>query len=531
MHHESVPFTIPDIRDLVPGKLKPCLLVAFVVVFQLSGGVYLASVCEMTGSLSLLQEDIMMAGYASLVGLSLTFTIMFRLKFRFSMKTSLLVPALGLVVCNLICMHTSNVPLLVAVCFVAGFLRMWGTFTCNTHIQLWVTPTRDLSVWFVYIYMLVQGFIQLSGLATIYTAYLSTWEYMHWVVVGLLLCLVLATLLLVRRNPSMRRLPLFGIDWTGIILWAATVLSAIFVLNYGEYYDWFDSAYIWIGTLFFATALGLNLWRASFIRHPYIELKTWTFRHVWLTFLLYIVVDILLSPTHFFEHVYTERILGYDALNNISLNWIVLLGIACGGIFSYYTFALRKWKYKTMTLIGFSLIVGYLLVMYFTIDYNLPKEMLYLPIFMRGAGYVIIAITFITSLSGIPFQNFAQSLTIQSFVSACCGSLIGSAILTTVFRYTMSENLAQIGAHFDRVNPVVNHMSLDSLFGMVQQHATIVSMKEMYGLLCILGIFCILVFLLRESSLRPTALHPKFSTIRREIKQQLRLGKVVDENA
>jgi hypothetical protein len=527
MHH-SGPFSIPEIRGFVPEKVKPWILFIFFIVYQFSGGVYMAAVCEMSGSLALMQEDILMAGYASLVGLALTFTIMLRLKFRFPTKTSLVATALGLIACNLICMHTSSVPLLVAVCFIAGILRMWGTFACNSTIKLWVNPTRDMSVWFCYIQLCIQGFMQLSGLTTIYVAFLTKWEYMHWFIIGLLLCLLLITAVLFRNQRTIPKLPLFGIDWMGALLWGGTILCAIFVLNYGSYYDWYQSSYIWMGTVFGLGALALNLWRASFIRHPYISNKTWTYRNVWLTFVLYFVLDILISPSHDLELIYSERILGYDSLNLISLNWIVLIGFVCGAFFTYRFFALRKATYKTMTLIGFTLVVGYLLVMYFIIDYSLPKEMLILPLLLRGFGYIIISITFITALSTTPFEHFWQSLTIQGFASACCGSLVGSAVLTHVFKYTMKKNAMLLGASFDNVNPIAVRMPYESLFGSVQQHAMIVSMKEIYGLLCMLGFFCLLIFLLKESSLRPKSLHPKFSTIRHAVKHQLKMDRIAD---
>ena len=109
----------------------------------------------------------MMAGYASLVGMSLTFAIMFRLKFRFPSKTTFLTCGIAIILCNLICMYTRSVPLLVTVCFFGGIFRMWATFECNSTIQLWLTPQRDLSVFFCYIYLLVQGCLQLSGLITV----------------------------------------------------------------------------------------------------------------------------------------------------------------------------------------------------------------------------------------------------------------------------------------------------------------------------------------------------------------------------
>ena len=67
--HETGPFSIPAIRDFVPPKLRPWIIIAFVIVFQFSGGLYLAAVSEMVGSTALMQEDIMMAGYASMIGM------------------------------------------------------------------------------------------------------------------------------------------------------------------------------------------------------------------------------------------------------------------------------------------------------------------------------------------------------------------------------------------------------------------------------------------------------------------------------
>ena len=42
--HETGPFSIPAIRDFVPSKLRPWIIIAFVIVFQFSGGLYLAAV-------------------------------------------------------------------------------------------------------------------------------------------------------------------------------------------------------------------------------------------------------------------------------------------------------------------------------------------------------------------------------------------------------------------------------------------------------------------------------------------------------
>lgn len=305
-----------------------------------------------------------------------------------------------------------------------------------------------------------------------------------------------------------------------------TLLCVIFVCVYGEHYDWFESGYIQAGVAGAVVSLGLNLWRASFIRHPFISLETWRYRVVYLTFLLYIVIDLLLAPSHLFEHIYMEAVLGYDSLNVISLNGVVLLGVITGAAFAYFTFARRKWCYKTMTVIAFTAITGYLMMFYFTIDYNLPKEALVFPVFLRSFGYVMIAICFITALSRVPFQVFFQALSVQAFVSAGFGGALGTAILNRVFVIVMKKNALLLGASVDHVNPIAGHLSLGQLYGAVQQQALMVTMKEIYGWLTLFSLFCLLLFCLKENPVRPfSAFHPAYRVIRRFIKHELRMDK------
>ena len=82
-HLPQGPFDIPDVPDFIPRRLKPWLFIFFVLIVQFSGGVYLAAASDMVGTTGLMQQDILMAGYASLIGLAINFAVMFRIKFRF----------------------------------------------------------------------------------------------------------------------------------------------------------------------------------------------------------------------------------------------------------------------------------------------------------------------------------------------------------------------------------------------------------------------------------------------------------------
>lgn len=521
--HPTGPFSIPSIRSFVPEKLKPWVVVVFVIIFQFSGGIYLAAVSEMVGSLAWMQEDVLMAGYASLIGMSLTFTLLFRLKFRFASKTSLLICSLGLIGCNLVGMYTRSVPLWVAVCFVAGVLRMWATFECNSTLQLWITPKRDLSVFFCFICLLVQGSLQLSGVVTVYLAFWAKWEYMHWLLIALLGAVAVAVLILFRNYRSMRKLPLFGIDWLGAVMWGVTLLCLVFVCVYGAHYDWFRSVHIRTAAFFGGMVLLLNVWRASFIRHPYIALRTFSYRPVYVTFFLYLVVDMLLAPSHLFEHLYMETMLGYDTLHAVSLNGAVLGGIVAGSACAYVLFARRKWSYRRMIFLAFLAITGYLLYFYLMIDFRLPKEMLVLPLFLRGFGYALVVVCLLTVLSGVPFPHFFQSLSVQAFVSAGFGGALSTAILGQALKGAVNKNALLLGASLDRVHPVAGRIPTAELYGVLQQQALMVSMKELYGWLVWLALLCLVGLLLVESSIRPyKVIHPSYRALRRFVKHELR---------
>ena len=523
-HAPQGPFDIPDVPDFIPRRLKPYLFIFFVLIVQFSGGLYLAAASDMVGTTALMQEDVLMAGYASLIGLAINFAVMFRIKFRFSTRTQLLTSAIVLIAANVICAYTTSVPVLVITCFVAGWFRMQATLACNSTIQLWLTPVRDMAIFFCYVYIIVDSVIQLSGIATIYTAFYSQWEYMHWIMIGLLALMMLMVLILVRPVRAPMFIPLLGIDWIGAILWAGFMMCFTFICVYGNFYDWWGASEIREATVLGFICMAINLWRASFLHHPYISFQAMKNRNVIRATLIYLVFFTLLATEHVFEHSYAANILGFDETNLIDLNWYVFAGIIMGCAFTYFTFALRKWRYKTMTVISFALAAVYLGYFYFLIDYGVEKEMLFIPLFARGAASVIISIVFLTSIvqSGLPFTVFPQALTINGFTGAVMGATLGPALIGELLRHTMAKNAALLSASITDFNPDTAFLPLGQLYGMVQQHALIISMKEIYGWLLIIALVSLLAIMISYGPVRPFAIFPKWSTIRKAIKRSVR---------
>ncbi len=182
-----------------------------------------------------------------------------------------------------------------------------------------------------------------------------------------------------------------------------------------------------------------------------------------------------------------------------------------------------------MTAIAFALAIIYLGYFYFFIDYGVEKEMLFIPLFFRGAASVIISIVYLTSIvqSGLPFQVFPQALTINGFTGAVMGATLGPAIIGEFLRHIMAKNASLLGANILNTNSDMAFAPLGQWYGMVQIQALIVSMKEIYGWLLIIALVSLIIILLSYNAVRPFAIFPKWSTIRRVFKHMVRTNKAI----
>lgn len=489
------PFRILAINDVIPEKVKPWIFIFILLVIQLSGGgIYLATLNETVGERSLMTEDVTMAGFAGLAGMALIFAIMLRLKFRIVTKYALLICAAAIILCNLIALETNNLFVLVTVCFFSGAFKMWATFECNSTIQLWITPTRDLPVFFAYVYLVVNGVILLGGATDMYVALLTNNEHVNYFIIGALLAIMLLIMLIFNDRRFIPKMPLFGIDWLGAILWGMIMLCINFICIYFNHYDGFQSEEIQIGCVLLIVLLALNLYRASFIRHPFISLQTFQFKPVWHTLILYFFVEILIAPSHVYEHIFFEEILHFDTNHMISVNVISWIGIALGALYFWQFFALKRHSFKISFMVGLTALIAYEAFMYFGIDSTTTKEWVALPLILRNFGYMVVAATLLSDLLRVPFPRFFEALSVQAMMSAGCGGAIGMFFISNGLHYVAPKNFQSISMHFDKYNPA-SLTDPAHLSHLIEQQVLLVSLKELYGYILMIGIVFWLVML------------------------------------
>lgn len=493
---DNRPIKLAAFKDFVPEPFRFWIYICFAFVLQCSGGIYLAMASQMVGSLGLIQEDIMFAGYASFIGMTMIFPLLFPIKFRFYQKYIMLTAILGLVVCNLISMSTASLPILVLVCFVAGFCRMVGFFECMSTIQLRITPTRDFAKFFPVVYSFVLGCIQFSGIVSGYVAYVYSWQYMHLLIVGSLLVVALAIMILMKPFRPQSQMPPIKVDWLGLVLWSLLLMIAVFVLVYGEHYDWLHSSYIRLAIIYVLVLFCIIMFRAKLLKRNYIDFHVFGQKKVVTMLLLFAAMCILLSVPNVVQNAYTSAILHYDYLHTLALNWGVFAGIVAGALFSYWALVKMEMGYKLLTSVGFIMILFYLVMMYFLISPTTKIEMLYLPMFCRGAGNVIIYVVLtVYAARNIPFLIFFQALTVFGFIRTGIGTPLGNAIVERLFLVSERQTSLSLGMHLDAVNPVTQSMPFDAVLNEFQRQVMLVSVKEVFGYAVLAGILILLITL------------------------------------
>ena len=152
---QPIPFSMPMFKSFVPERIRPWIYVFIAFTFQFSGGLYLGTLNQMMGETTLMREDLLMCLYANLAGMAIYFPLLFRMKFRFTNKTLLCGAATGVLLCNLVAPHITFLPLLWLVCFIEGMCKIQGTFECMSNIQLWMSPTRDFTVFFPMLHIVI----------------------------------------------------------------------------------------------------------------------------------------------------------------------------------------------------------------------------------------------------------------------------------------------------------------------------------------------------------------------------------------
>ena len=441
---------MPMFRSWVPRRIQPWIYIAQVICIQFSCGVYLGAMEAVRGTTALQLEELLMLLYAGLAGMAVWFPMLFRMKFRFTNQQLLITSAVVIAVCNFITMRTTNMAILLPVCFLAGVAKIQGTFECMSNIQLWMTPERDFGIFFPILHIILLTAITGSAWLAAVVAFHLSWQMMHVLTIGTMAFVVLVQLLLCQPwCPMPQRMPLKGIDISTGLLISLLMLMISYILVYGDRLMWFFSPTLrWLLALSLIL-LAFILYRLKTVEQPYISLEIFKYKNVLAILFVTAVAELLLGAEHTLEEIYWTEVRGLEEHTKGALCLWSLPGVYVGVLITLYWLGHKRWKVWKLFAIGFGCILVYSMWMYFYLDVNVPIEQYRLGLAFRGCAYGILAVSLMWSLheSVHDLQHFFMALFIFNVIHMYLAGASGYGLYTTLFKHFMADNMARYGEY------------------------------------------------------------------------------------
>ena len=493
-------FSMPMMKGWVPRRIQPWLYVLTAFCFQFGGGIYLGASEGIRGVSDFMIEDMLFLMYATLAGMAVYFPMLFRMKFRFTNRQLLCGSAVILAACNVLTMRCQSMPVLMAVCFIAGMAKIQGTFECMSNIQLWITPRRDFAVFFPVLHVILLTAIEGSGWLAAWFAHHFTWQMMHVFTIGTMMFVLLTQAICCRPFcPMPQRLSLKGIDFQGALLISALMLVVSYIMVYGDHFMWFDTLRMRILLGVALVLLGVVLYRLRYYRYPYVELSLFKHRNIVPVLIVTLFAELAFGAEHTMEEILYSEVVRLEELTRESQYMWALPGMYLGILFDLYWLKVRKWKVWKLFGIAFICIAFYGMLMYFTLDINVNIEQYRLAVFLRGFAYAILAPTLMWALDeSVPsLEQFFMGLFVFNIIHMYLAGAAGYGIYTTVFSHFMSDNMMEYGRRITLTQLDMSHFDLGEYLSRDYLHSMMmVAMKQVYGYVIWFALAIASVFLL-----------------------------------
>lgn len=381
------------IRPWVPQWLGFITAVVIMLPIVLINGAYTGDITEVSGTLGVLSEDIRMAYYATSVGMAVSYPLIPKVRSVVTTKTILLIDLLIQAVLSFICAKVEQIDIVIICSFFIGFFKGFAMLEVIAMIRPFFSPGNVRSEFYSYFYPIVFSAGQISMALTAQLAYYYQWQHMYYFVVILLLVAIVFILAFFRYARTPVHIPFKEMDGKSALLAASCLLFIIYIFTYGKTLDWFASPKIVIYTVVTPILIWFFFYRQNNNKKPYLRLEVLNCSKALIGY-LFMMVTMFFSSSSSLIISYATSILRVDSVHTNALNLWLLPGFILGGIIGFWWFRWQRWRFRFLISSGMFCFVAYFAILYFGIAPGGTYEMLYLPMFLRGVGMMVLFIAF-----------------------------------------------------------------------------------------------------------------------------------------
>ncbi len=318
-------------------------------------------------------------------------------------------------------------------------------------------------------------------------------------------------------DPPYIRRSAEGIDYWGIGMLAVGMGALQVMLDKGQEEDWFASSLIVYLLVIAAVLLGVFIVRELRVRWPVVRLHVFRIRTYSTGVFLMTTMGFVLYGSMVLLPIFLQTLLGYPATEA----GLAMLPRGLGAFLAMPLVGVLMSKLEPRKLLTFGIVVAsYSLWMLSKINLSAGYWDIFWPQFIQGTamGFLFVPLTTITH-DPIPKEEMGNATSIFNVMRNIGGSVGIAAATTMVARHSQAQ-INTLGAHVSAFSPEVQQMltqaragfmakgadsvtatrrAYESLFGMVQQQAAMLSFVHAFQLMAVVFLCCLpLILLMRK---------------------------------
>ncbi len=490
------------VRQWVPDWLAIGLVFFIIFPVTMLNGAYTGSMVEVSSTLGAYTEDITIGYYAASAGMAIAYPIVPKVLNSFSSKSLLLVDLTLQFLLSWICARAANIDLLIIFSFVIGFLKGFLMLWLIRRIKFVFSPTDVRSEFYAYFYPLVFSGGQLSMIVTALLAYHYDWKYMYYFMMMLLILAILMVIILLRHDRPSKGVPLKELHLREMTIISTGLLMLVYVVTYGKISDWMASPKICIYIVIAPLLIALFIWEQFHAPQPYVSLKP-LFQWKAILGYFYMMLVMFFSTSTTLLSNYMTSILRVDNVHNYTLYVYLLPGYILGAFICFWWFRWQRWRFRFLIAGGMACFVVFFGILYFTISPDSTYEGLFLPLFFRGLGMMVLLIAFglfvVEDLN--PKLLIYNAFFLITF-RAVLAPVMASAIYSNVLYRLQQKYMVQLSENITMLDPLAAsrysstlesglaqghgideamQLATNSLYTVLQQQSMLLALKHMLG--------------------------------------------------
>jgi len=362
----------------------------------------------MSSSTGILTEYYMWASNAIIIGMALVLPLTLRIKFRFRTKELFIGSLIVMAIITVFSSITSKGEFVVVSCLIFGVAKAIAMTVMILPFRSMISPDGNNSRFYAVLYPITISSSQVGTFFTSNFALNIGWQAVHYYSAGILLIAALISVIFIHNQRFGKKLPFYRIDWVGVLLFTTALMSLAYIFSFGKQQDWFNSPYILRAICFVVVSMGVLIIREQNIKRPLLSFKLFKIRQIRYAVILLTAQGLYMGMSSLMS-IYTQAILGYNWMNNASLNLMTLPGIATAGFVAFY-WTKHKLPIKMYIFSGFAAYFLYTVALYFLMVPELNISQLYLPQLFNGYGMAALFISIlIYTVEKIPHDIIMQS--------------------------------------------------------------------------------------------------------------------------